>query len=294
MNRQAKKHHLISFELLQLLIDEQGSTLIQQATNDLRIKNNNYGEGQLCITVLTAEYDGGTRTIERFLKAVAYDVIELFVYAQSNQQKLVYRGRCYTLKRTNRNDTCWICASAFKTPGKLHTSLDATEVIHTSEHAEGCRLAAEYPRPVWEIYDELTSSAFTSLDTAAYFLSWDQAQNTMYYSRAKRYPRLLAKRQDLRLMPSRQQQNLAGVRLLAQSTCWCGNGAFKIVPSWYQQLFTLHLRILEVLHSKAEKFEVQLDPARYQLFKAFFQIPGYKVFASTFAKLCFSMSAGLA
>ncbi|KRY65032.1 hypothetical protein T4A_5651 [Trichinella pseudospiralis] len=60
MNRQAKKHHLISFELLQLLIDEQGSTLIQQ----------------LCITVLTAEYDGGTRTIERFLKAVAYDVIE--------------------------------------------------------------------------------------------------------------------------------------------------------------------------------------------------------------------------
>ncbi|KRY64301.1 hypothetical protein T4A_5524, partial [Trichinella pseudospiralis] len=79
MNRQAKKHHLISFELLQLLIDEQGSTLIQQATNDLRIKNNNYGEGQLCITVLTAEYDGGTRTIERFLKAVAYDVIEPFV-----------------------------------------------------------------------------------------------------------------------------------------------------------------------------------------------------------------------
>ncbi|KRX86545.1 hypothetical protein T4E_11493 [Trichinella pseudospiralis] len=61
MNRQAKKHHLSSFELLQLRIDEQGSTLIQQ----------------LCITALTAEYDGGTRTIERFLKAIAYDVIEL-------------------------------------------------------------------------------------------------------------------------------------------------------------------------------------------------------------------------
>ncbi|KRY81272.1 hypothetical protein T4D_7525, partial [Trichinella pseudospiralis] len=164
----------------------------------------------------------------------------------------------------------------------LHTSLDATEVIRT-----------KYPRPVWEIYDELTSSAFTSLDTAAYFLSWDQARNTMYYSRAKRYPRLLAKRQDLRFTAEQTTAKSgaqflvyhsptndklifateAGVRLLAQSTCWCGNGAFKIVPS---------CRILEVLHSKAEKFG------------AFFQIPGYKVFASTFAKLCFSMSAGLA
>ncbi|KRY03500.1 hypothetical protein T12_5897, partial [Trichinella patagoniensis] len=34
-----------------------------------------------------------------------------FVFTQRNQQKLVYKGRCYTLKRTNRNDKCWICAS---------------------------------------------------------------------------------------------------------------------------------------------------------------------------------------
>ncbi|KRY36466.1 hypothetical protein T03_18026, partial [Trichinella britovi] len=32
-----------------------------------------------------------------------------------------------------------------------------------------------------------------------------------------------------------------GVKLLAQSNCWCGDGKFKIVPSWYQQLFTLHV-----------------------------------------------------
>ncbi|KRX30517.1 hypothetical protein T09_4986, partial [Trichinella sp. T9] len=52
MNRQAGKHHLSLYELLQLLIDEQGSTetLIQQVTsgrvtaNDLRIKNNKYEE----------------------------------------------------------------------------------------------------------------------------------------------------------------------------------------------------------------------------------------------------------
>ncbi|KRX86638.1 hypothetical protein T4E_5167 [Trichinella pseudospiralis] len=64
------------------------------------------------------------------------------------------------------------------------------KVIRPSERAEGCRvdvhafyyqqqlselkrLAAEYPRPVSEIYDELASNASTSLDTAAYFPSWD-------------------------------------------------------------------------------------------------------------------------
>ncbi|KRY18433.1 hypothetical protein T12_15782 [Trichinella patagoniensis] len=57
-------------------------TLIQQVTsgrvtaNDLRIKNSKYEEVQLRITALTAEYDGGTRTMEQFLKAVAYDVLE--------------------------------------------------------------------------------------------------------------------------------------------------------------------------------------------------------------------------
>ncbi|KRZ15892.1 hypothetical protein T11_17394 [Trichinella zimbabwensis] len=55
-------------------------TLIQQVTsgrvtaNDLRVKNNKYEEVQLRITALTAEYDGGTRTMEQFLKAIAYDV----------------------------------------------------------------------------------------------------------------------------------------------------------------------------------------------------------------------------
>ncbi|KRZ40527.1 hypothetical protein T4C_2242 [Trichinella pseudospiralis] len=205
----------------------------------------------------------------------------------------------------------------------LYTNLDATEVIRTSEHAEGYladvhafyhqqylselkRLAAEDPRPVSEIYDELASNATTILDTAAYFPWWDQARNSMYYSRTKRYPRLPAMRQDL-LLSAKQTTTKsgaqfliyhqsptndilifateAGVRLLAQSNCWCRNGTFKIVLSWYQQLLTLHLfmrgkllsvvycltlrkdlptysRIFEVLHSKAEKFGVQLDPAK--------------------------------
>ncbi|XP_003375787.1 conserved hypothetical protein [Trichinella spiralis] len=59
-------------------------------------------------------------------------------------------------------------------PGKLYTNLDATQVIRTGEHVEGCRvdahafyhhqqlnelkrLAAGDPRTVLEIYDELAS-----------------------------------------------------------------------------------------------------------------------------------------
>ncbi|KRZ49156.1 hypothetical protein T02_11428 [Trichinella nativa] len=84
MNRKAGKCHLSFYELLRLLIDEQGSTatLIQLVisgcvtVNDLRVKNK-YEEVQLRITALTAEYDGGTHAIEQFLKAIAYDVPEL-------------------------------------------------------------------------------------------------------------------------------------------------------------------------------------------------------------------------
>ncbi|KRY28672.1 hypothetical protein T01_12879 [Trichinella spiralis] len=80
MNRLAGKRHLGFYELLQLLIDEQGSTetLIQQVTsgrvtaNDLQVKNKKYEELQQRITALTAEYDGGTRTMEQFLRSVAY------------------------------------------------------------------------------------------------------------------------------------------------------------------------------------------------------------------------------
>ncbi|KRX13331.1 hypothetical protein T07_4108 [Trichinella nelsoni] len=34
---------------------------------------------------------------------------EANVTTTKNQQKLVHRGRCYTLKTTNRNDKYWVC-----------------------------------------------------------------------------------------------------------------------------------------------------------------------------------------
>ncbi|KRZ68504.1 hypothetical protein T10_12789 [Trichinella papuae] len=136
-----------------------------------------------------------------------------FVCTKRNQQKLVYRGRCYTLKQTNRNDKYWICTGRSRgCRGTLSTNVEATRVIRTSEHAESCRvdahafykhhqldelkrLAAEDSRPVTQIYDELASSASTSLNTAGHFPTWDQARHIMYNSRARRFPRLPATRQ---------------------------------------------------------------------------------------------------
>ncbi|KRZ30562.1 hypothetical protein T4C_11836 [Trichinella pseudospiralis] len=150
-----------------------------------------------------------------------------FAYTQRNQQKFVYKvlhlethesqrqmldmrickQNCFNVAR------CYYCGMR-GCPGKLYTNLDAADT-----------LAAEDPRPVSEIYDELASNATTILDTAAYFPSWDQARNSMYYSRLKKYPRLPARRQDLRLMyysrlkkyprlPARRQD----LRLTAEQT----------------------------------------------------------------------------
>ncbi|KRY46370.1 hypothetical protein T03_3122 [Trichinella britovi] len=54
-----------------------------------------------------------------------------------------------------------------------------------------------------------------------------------------------------------------GVRLLAQSNCWCwdGSGNFKILSSCKD--LPMYSRIFEVLHSKAEELGAQLNPAKF-------------------------------
>ncbi|KRY45427.1 hypothetical protein T03_4260 [Trichinella britovi] len=170
-------------------------------------------------------------------------------------------------------------------PGKLYANIDATQVMRTGGHAEGCqvdahafyhqqqlnelkRLVAGDLRPVLEIYDELASNASTSLATAAHFQTWEQDRNTMYYSRSKRYPRLPVRRQDLRLIAEQMTTksgaqflmyhsptnnilifaNEAGVRLLAQSNCWCGDGT-KDLPT-YSRIFKYSIPKRKNLASK--------------------------------------------
>ncbi|KRZ80549.1 hypothetical protein T10_10135 [Trichinella papuae] len=192
------------------------------------------------------------------------------IQTQRNQQKLVYRGRCYTLMRTNRNDKCWICASLAISfpiygvrgcPGKLYTNLDATEVIHTSEHADGCRILPLISHCGTKPEAQCTTAG--QGDTHDFrpggricgsLLSKQQQQSgakiLMYHSPTN----------DILIFATE-----ADVRLLAQSNCWCGYGAFKIVPSWKD--LPTYSRIFEVLHSKAEELGVQLDPAKFVISK---------------------------
>ncbi|KRX72608.1 hypothetical protein T06_35 [Trichinella sp. T6] len=191
----------------------------------------------------------------------------------------------FLLKGTNRN---W-CTEEGVTPSRgriamtnvgyahqLACKLYTTLMPHMSSEP---KLAAGDPRTIMEIHNELASNASTSLETAAYFPTWVQARNTMYYSRSKRYPRLPTRRQDLQLT-AEQTTTKSGAQflmyhsptndilifatedgegLLAQSNCWCGDGTFKIVPCWKD--LPTYSRIFEVLHSKAEELGVQLEPA---------------------------------
>ncbi|KRX45640.1 hypothetical protein T05_11138 [Trichinella murrelli] len=162
--------------------------------------------------------------------------------------------------------------------GTLSTNLEACPSAACRVETAGLR---GYTRPVMEIYDELASNASTSLETAAHFPMWDQARHTMYNRRARKYPRLSATRQELQLTAEHtttksDEQFLmyhspindilifateAGVRLLTESNCWCGDGTFKIVPSWKD--LPMYSRIFEVLLSKAEELGAQLDPAKF-------------------------------
>ncbi|XP_003366831.1 hypothetical protein Tsp_13569, partial [Trichinella spiralis] len=80
LNRKAGKSHNGLYELLQLLIAEQGvmDTLIQQVLSgnatvgDLRRVNNVYAQKQRQVARYTGEYTNGRRTLEQFLEALMY------------------------------------------------------------------------------------------------------------------------------------------------------------------------------------------------------------------------------
>ncbi|KRY58524.1 hypothetical protein T03_17110 [Trichinella britovi] len=80
LNRKAGKGHNELYDLLQLLIAEQGvmDTLIQQALSgnvtvgDLRRVNRVYAQKQRQVARYTGEYTNGRRTLEQFLEALMY------------------------------------------------------------------------------------------------------------------------------------------------------------------------------------------------------------------------------
>ncbi|KRX55557.1 hypothetical protein T09_7502 [Trichinella sp. T9] len=83
LNRKAGKSHNGFYELLELLIAEQGvmDTLIQQVLSgnvtvgDLRRVNKVYAQKQRQVAQYTGEYTNGRRTLEQFLEALIYVIL---------------------------------------------------------------------------------------------------------------------------------------------------------------------------------------------------------------------------
>ncbi|KRX55057.1 hypothetical protein T09_5687 [Trichinella sp. T9] len=198
-----------------------------------------------------------------YLRVFTYLLMESdeiqFVSTQRNQQKLLYIARSYTLKRTNRNDKCWICASVKRRmrgcPGKLYTNLDASQVIRTGDHADVCRVDADafYHQQQLNELKRLAAGDPRTPRNGRVFSNVAAGSEHNVLEPFEEIPRLLDSRQDLRHTAEQMTTksgaqflmyhspindmlifaNEAGVRLLAQSNCWCGDGTHKLLPVVY-------------------------------------------------------------
>ncbi|KRX33130.1 hypothetical protein T05_6948, partial [Trichinella murrelli] len=157
--------------------------------------------------------------------------------------------------------------------GAIWTNLDVTSVIKRNDHIESCpvdehlaykmekravltKRSAEETKPIPAIYDEEASA---EPSTSGCFPPFIWVKSAMYGHRAKRFPKLPNHRQDLQipvpfrttkadddflLWQSASRHILVfatgyNIRLAAMRS-WGMDGTFKIVPHWYEQLFTIH------------------------------------------------------
>ncbi|KRY94013.1 hypothetical protein T11_2240, partial [Trichinella zimbabwensis] len=66
----------------------------------------------------------------------------------------------------------------------------------------------------------------------------------MYRKRAQKFPRLPPTRQQLEIPPQwRMTKSEENLSILSEHSVWSMDGTFKIVPEWYQQMFTIHVFI---------------------------------------------------
>ncbi|KRY31386.1 hypothetical protein T03_9339, partial [Trichinella britovi] len=200
------------------------------------------------------------------------------VLNERGNYNLVHEGRIYNLKRTNMEDKQWVCRRVKKgCRGSIHTNLDVDAVLDCNPHADDCipdndilykmekktvlkRRAAEEMKTVPQIFHEEASSASADLETASQFPTYKSVKTAMYRKRAQKFPRLPPTRQQLEIPPQWRmtksdrrfllynnvynsilifctEENLS---VLSEHSVWSMDGTFKIVPEWYQQMFTIH------------------------------------------------------
>ncbi|KRZ17403.1 hypothetical protein T11_1024 [Trichinella zimbabwensis] len=157
--------------------------------------------------------------------------------------------------------------------GAIWTNLDVTAVIKQNDHIESCpvdehlaykmekkallkKQSTEEAKPIPAICAEESPVSTDS----GHFPVFKRVKSTMYNHRSKRYPKLPEHPRDLEI-PDLFKTTKAGedfllwqsasrhilvfatgsnIRLLAAMRTWGMDGTFKVVPQWYQQLFTIH------------------------------------------------------
>ncbi|KRZ89181.1 hypothetical protein T08_3804 [Trichinella sp. T8] len=153
LNRKAGKSHNGLYELLQLLIAEQGvmDTLIQQVLSgnatvgDLRRVNKVYAQKQRQVARYTGEYTNVLLLLLLGTVKKHVDVAEPNIMRQYNQYmggrsyNLLHQGKVYQVKHTNIEDKQWIRRQIEKgCRGSIHMNLDVDGIFSSVPHADDC------------------------------------------------------------------------------------------------------------------------------------------------------------
>ncbi|KRX76126.1 hypothetical protein T06_863, partial [Trichinella sp. T6] len=186
------------------------------------------------------------------------------VLNERGNYNLVHEGRIYNLKRTNMEDKQWVCRRVKKEcRGSIHTNLDVDAILDCNPHAGDCipdndifykmekrtvlkRRAAEEMKTVPQIYHEEASSASADMETAGNlrrnFRDFRQQLEIPPRWRMTKFDRrfLLYNNVYNSILIFWIEENLS---ILSEYTVWSMDGTFKIVPEWYQQMFTIHVFI---------------------------------------------------
>ncbi|KRZ50731.1 hypothetical protein T02_9965, partial [Trichinella nativa] len=137
--------------------------------------------------------------------------------------------------------------------GGVTTNLDVTAVIRRTPHGDDC------PVDEHTAY-RMEKRAILKKRSAEEPKTIPEVRSAMYKQRVKRFPRLPRDRQDLvlaneftrtkcgkafLLTQSASKHILifstaGSIKLLAAMKTWGMDGTFKVVPYWYEQLFTIH------------------------------------------------------
>ncbi|KRY99649.1 hypothetical protein T11_1831, partial [Trichinella zimbabwensis] len=169
------------------------------------------------------------------------DVPELcLVPNRCGGMSLVYEGRVYKLRYTGKQKKHWRCSNDKKgCGGAIWTNLDVTPTLEKKAVLK--KRSAEETKPIPAIYDEEASAASAQPSTFGHFPLFKRPLGKVIPETASTFPFRRTKAGDVFLVAECiKAYTGSNIRLLAAMQILGIDGTFKVVPQWYQQLFTIH------------------------------------------------------